>query len=137
MDFIRPRNGNAALDKMIPFRDQPLDLTTGYRHLYPNATPDKPTVAAIENYLATRNPMGARKCKQKGLAGDNENMNTMKIWWLVADCCGTWHAYGMRLHRVAGSDGLTRNPIACMRGQSCLPFVQLILRVDPSPCVVC
>ncbi|KAL7725284.1 hypothetical protein ACLKA6_000701 [Drosophila palustris] len=54
-------------------------------------------------------------------------MNTMKIWWLVADCCGTWHAYGMRLHRVAGSDGLTRNPIACMRGQSCLRFVQLIL----------
>ncbi|KAL7728212.1 hypothetical protein ACLKA6_005629 [Drosophila palustris] len=54
-------------------------------------------------------------------------MNTMKIWWLVADSCGTWHAYGMRLHRVAGSDGLTRNPIACMRGQSCLRFVQLIL----------
>ncbi|KAL7724398.1 hypothetical protein ACLKA6_003751 [Drosophila palustris] len=54
-------------------------------------------------------------------------MNTMKIWWLVADCCGTWHAYGMRLHRVAGRDGLTRNPIACMRGQSCLRFVQLIL----------
>ncbi|KAL7723530.1 hypothetical protein ACLKA6_013738 [Drosophila palustris] len=51
MDFIRPRNGNAALDKMIPFRDQPLDLTTGYRHLYPNATPDKPTVAAIGEAL--------------------------------------------------------------------------------------
>ncbi|KAL7723688.1 hypothetical protein ACLKA6_014922 [Drosophila palustris] len=48
MDFIRPRNGNAALDKTTPFRDQPLDLTTGHRHLYPNATPDRPTVAAIE-----------------------------------------------------------------------------------------
>ncbi|KAL7723999.1 hypothetical protein ACLKA6_000991 [Drosophila palustris] len=45
--FIRPRNGNAALDKVTPFRDQPLDLTTGYRHLYSNATPDRPTVAAI------------------------------------------------------------------------------------------
>ncbi|KAL7724968.1 hypothetical protein ACLKA6_009757 [Drosophila palustris] len=43
----QPRNGNAALDKETPFRDQPLDLTTGYRHLYPNATPDRPTVAAI------------------------------------------------------------------------------------------
>ncbi|KAL7743144.1 hypothetical protein ACLKA6_016283 [Drosophila palustris] len=60
MDFIRPRNGNAALDKVIPFRDQPLDLTTGYRHLYPNAKPDRPTVAAIAVTTTTPSAAGPK-----------------------------------------------------------------------------